>query len=143
MAKLDFREKWVLVTGASSGLGREMARYLAKKENAHLVIAARRKERLQALKQEIEAACNSRVEVLEADVSSAEGVDQLFKKSIRDVWEKGITIRTEYDHPGDLPGKGDLYANQRSYFGICFLVFCHIGFISIKLSVPRFFCCRR
>jgi len=83
MAKLNFREKWVLVTGASSGLGREMARCLAEKEGAHLVIAARRKERLQALKQEIEAACNSRVEVLEADVGSAEGVDQLFKKAVK------------------------------------------------------------
>lgn len=82
MAKLNFKKKWVLVTGASSGLGREMARYLAEKENAHLVIAARRKERLQALKQEIESTCNSRVEVLEADVGSTEGVDQLFKKSI-------------------------------------------------------------
>jgi short-subunit dehydrogenase len=82
MAKLNFKEKWVLVTGASSGLGREMARYLAEKEKAHLVIAARRNERLQALKQEIESICNSRVEVLEADVGSTKGVDQLFKKSI-------------------------------------------------------------
>lgn len=82
MAKLNFRDKWILVTGASSGLGREIARYLATKEKANLVIAARRKERLENLKKEIESSGNTRVEVVKADISTIEGVDQLFKKSI-------------------------------------------------------------
>ncbi len=34
MAQLNFENKWVLITGASSGLGREIARYMAKHEHA-------------------------------------------------------------------------------------------------------------
>jgi len=50
MAKLNFKNKWVLVTGASSGLGRAIALYMAKKEYANLVVAARRTELLEQLK---------------------------------------------------------------------------------------------
>ncbi len=38
-----------LITGASSGIGRDMARYLASK-NIDLILVARRKERLEDLK---------------------------------------------------------------------------------------------
>ena len=43
-----------LVTGASAGIGTEFARYHAEK-GGDLIIAARRKETLEALKAEIEA----------------------------------------------------------------------------------------
>jgi len=98
MAQLNFENKWVLITGASSGLGREIARYMAKHEHAHLVIAARRRERLEALKQEIESAGNTRVEVLETDLDRKEEVDRLFEKAtaIADIYgvinNAGITV---------------------------------------------------
>ena len=82
MAKLNFENKWVLVTGASSGLGRAIARRLAEKEKAHLVIAARRKERLEQLKTEIESANNIRVEVISVDLSSNEGIEHLFNRAV-------------------------------------------------------------
>jgi len=47
--------KVAIITGASAGIGRACARALAD-EGAHLVLTARRKERLAQLKQEIEAA---------------------------------------------------------------------------------------
>lgn len=81
MAKLNFKDRWVLVTGASSGLGREIARCMAKQEKAHLVITARRKERLEALKKEIESSGNTRVKVLQTDLSRTDEVDQLFKNA--------------------------------------------------------------
>ena len=81
MAKLNFKDRWVLVTGASSGLGREIARCMAKQEKAHLVITARRKERLEALKKEIESAGNTHVKVLQTDLSQTNEVDQLFKNA--------------------------------------------------------------
>jgi hypothetical protein len=82
MAKLNFKDKWILITGASSGLGREMARLLAKQEKAHLVITARRKERLEDLKKEIEASGNTRVEILQADLSNNDDVELVFKKAV-------------------------------------------------------------
>jgi NADP-dependent 3-hydroxy acid dehydrogenase YdfG len=47
--------KVAIITGASAGIGRACARALAG-EGAHLVLTARRKERLAQLKREIEAA---------------------------------------------------------------------------------------
>jgi NADP-dependent 3-hydroxy acid dehydrogenase YdfG len=49
------QNKVALITGASSGIGRACARALAG-EGARLGITARRRERLEALKQEVEAA---------------------------------------------------------------------------------------
>jgi len=55
MKALDFNGKLIVVTGASSGLGREIVRILALKERAHVVAAARRRDRLEELKAETEA----------------------------------------------------------------------------------------
>ena len=41
MSKLQFKNKWVLVTGASSGLGEEMARQLAYQRVAHESVASK------------------------------------------------------------------------------------------------------
>ena len=64
-----------LITGASSGIGRDMARYLASK-NIDLILVARRKERLEDLKKE----CNVSVEIVELDLLKKENLYKLFKK---------------------------------------------------------------
>ena len=81
MAKLNFKNKWVLITGASSGLGRAIALYMAKKENANLVIAARRTERLEQLKKEIQSSGDSKVKIITVDLSQPGGAEDLFKKA--------------------------------------------------------------
>lgn len=81
MKKLDFRGKLVVVTGASSGLGREIARSLAIREGANLVVAARRRDRLEELKAEIEAHSTSRVHVAAIDLGTPQGVQALFQEA--------------------------------------------------------------
>ena len=71
----------MVVTGASSGLGREIARTLALNEHADLVVAARRGDRLAELKAEIESACGSKVHVVEVDLSRPDGADRLYRES--------------------------------------------------------------
>ena len=83
MSKLNFKNKWVVITGASSGLGKEIARYLAKYEKANLIIAARRVKKLENLKKEIEQDNNTKVEIVEVDLSQSEGVDFLFNRATK------------------------------------------------------------
>jgi short-subunit dehydrogenase len=73
---MEFRGRWVLVTGASSGLGQSFARKLAKKHGANIVAIARRKDRLEALKQELESEAHVEVHAIAADLSKLEDVDR-------------------------------------------------------------------
>ncbi len=67
MAEERFQEKVVVVTGASSGIGRALALRLAK-EGAFLALAARNAERLQALADECRA-LGGKAEAVPTDVS--------------------------------------------------------------------------
>ncbi len=81
MPSLDFAGKLVVVTGASSGLGREIALSLALRERAHVVAAARRRDRLEALKSEIESRSASRVHVVTVDLGAPDGPEALFAQA--------------------------------------------------------------
>ncbi len=83
MKRLDFKDKWVIVTGASSGLGEALAIELASKEKANLIITARRKDRLDSLKQKIENEFNTKVIVIESDLSDKKSLEKLYKESIK------------------------------------------------------------
>lgn len=65
-----------LITGASSGIGRDMARYLAKL-GYDLVIVARRKDLLEQLKNDL--ATNVKIECM--DLASSENCLQLFEEN--------------------------------------------------------------
>jgi short-subunit dehydrogenase len=65
-----------LVTGASSGIGAAVARNLAARGH-DCVLAARRKDRLEALAQEIEKAHGVRAHALVADLGARGGAEQL------------------------------------------------------------------
>ena len=81
MKHLDFKGKLVVVTGASSGLGREIARELALRDGADVAVAARRRDRLEQLKAEIEAQCASRVHLIPVDLGAPEGAHFLFQEA--------------------------------------------------------------
>jgi short-subunit dehydrogenase len=63
-----------LVTGASAGIGQSFADLLAR-EGHDLIVVARRRERLEALRDRLGAAHAAEVEILVADLATNEGVD--------------------------------------------------------------------
>lgn len=82
MNSMTLAGQWVLITGASSGLGKEMAVQLARDHHANLVLVARRLERLQALQSEIESHFGVDVRVIQADLSAPADVDRVYTESI-------------------------------------------------------------
>ncbi len=98
---MNFRSRWVLVTGASSGLGREIARDLALRHRANLVIAARRLSRLQALADELQQAAGVEVVPLAADLSREGDVENLFAQATegRDIY--AVVLNAGVTHFGE------------------------------------------
>lgn len=88
MQDMDFRGRWVLVTGASSGLGREMAVQLARRHGAHLVLVARRAATLEALAAELRRDAGVQCAVIAADLSRDEEVVRVFAEATagRDIY---------------------------------------------------------
>jgi short-subunit dehydrogenase len=66
-----------VVTGASSGIGAEIARELAGR-GQNLTLVARRRDRLQSLAEELGREHGVRAETIAADIASDEGRDGLF-----------------------------------------------------------------
>ena len=64
----------ILITGASSGIGRDMARYLSA-EGHKLLLVARRKDRLSELANELKDC-----EIFEVDLSAEENVFKLYEE---------------------------------------------------------------
>lgn len=77
MAIPALRGQRALVTGASSGLGVAFARELAA-AGAHLVVTARRKDRLETLAEELRAKHSIEVDVVAADLGKPEAARALF-----------------------------------------------------------------
>lgn len=69
-----------LITGASSGIGKEMAKYLASK-NIDLILIARRIERLEELKKELN---NVNVSIMSADLNNIDDVYKIYNEYSKD-----------------------------------------------------------
>src|SRR5260370_21584493 len=85
--RAEWRGEWALVTGASAGIGVALARELAA-GGTHLVLTARRKERLVDLSNELNTKHRVKTEVLVADLAQPGAPEQIFGFT----QEKGIEI---------------------------------------------------
>lgn len=70
-------EKYTLITGASSGIGYEMAKILAER-NQNLVLVARSIDILKGIKISFEATYQIKVKIIEKDLSSTSNAEALF-----------------------------------------------------------------
>lgn len=66
----------VLITGASSGIGEELARLFAK-DGAEVVLVARREEKLQELAKELESQYGTHATVIAMDLAKPDGAQKL------------------------------------------------------------------
>lgn len=69
-----------LITGASSGIGLELARQCAA-DGHDLIIAARRTERLHALAQELQSTFGAQVHVLQSDLTQPNAAAELWQRA--------------------------------------------------------------
>jgi len=75
---MDFKDKTVIITGGSEGVGAAAARAFAK-AGANLVLVARNKKNLETIADELRAI--TRVEIMAMDVSDTDACVNLFKKA--------------------------------------------------------------
>ena len=83
---VSIQEQIVVITGASSGIGASCAKMFAK-EGASLILAARRRDKLEAVATELKQAYRSKIYLLEVDVSDRQAVEASVA-SLPESWRK-------------------------------------------------------
>lgn len=113
---LDIRNKWALVTGASRGVGLQVARALASK-GCNLVIHSRKNEHTVPVAQQLSK--NVKVIQLEAELSDIEAVKEMAEKAEK--LSGGIDIL--YNNAGVMTAyRTDFYAATQDEYLKSFLV---------------------
>jgi short-subunit dehydrogenase len=96
----DGTGRTVLITGASGGIGREMA-FVFAKHHFDLVLVARNLQKLEELKKELEESCGVRVYLLSKDLSDENAAQEIYDE----VGKEGITVDQLVNNAG--AGKQD------------------------------------
>lgn len=91
----EWRGKWALVTGASAGIGKALAEELAA-GGTNLVLTARRKDRLEALAQNLASENRICTEIFVADLAEGNAPEQVFSYTR----EKGIQVEVLINNAG-------------------------------------------
>ncbi|VAX20796.1 3-oxoacyl-[acyl-carrier protein] reductase [hydrothermal vent metagenome] len=80
---IDLTGKWALITGASGGIGKDLA-WLFAKDGANLVLVARNASRLSEVKDEIEKKQGVNVITVVKDLTKLESADEIFSELERE-----------------------------------------------------------
>jgi len=91
----EWRGKWAVVTGASAGIGLELAKQLAE-GGTNLVLTARRLDRLQQLASDLASKHGIRAESLSVDLTRPEAPGEIFAATS----QKGIEIELLVNNAG-------------------------------------------
>jgi len=83
----DWKGNWALVTGASAGIGKALAEELAA-GGTHLLLTARRRDRLEELASRLRSKFRIQAEIFEADLAKPSAPQEIFNFT----QEKGIAI---------------------------------------------------
>lgn len=99
-------KKVALITGASSGIGKELANIHAEK-GGDLVIVARSKDKLDQLKQELESKHSVNVHVIQKDLSLQESSKEVYDE----VKQAGIEVEYLINNAG-FGGRGKFHERE-------------------------------
>jgi short-subunit dehydrogenase len=96
-------QKVAIITGASSGIGKELARIHAERGGA-LVIIARRKNKLEELREELETKHRVKVKVIVKDLTEPNAAKEIYNE----IKESGIEIHYLINNAG-FGGRGKFH----------------------------------
>lgn len=96
----NFRDKWCLISGASSGIGAEFARQLASR-GAKLVLVARRQDRLDQLATELASQHGTESQVVCLDLTEPNAISQLQTSTV-EVPVELLINNAGFGHYGDF-----------------------------------------
>ncbi len=103
----DLSQKVAVVTGASSGLGAQMAKALAER-GAQVALLARRTEKLQQVKQEIEANNQTQALAVTCDVTQPDQIKAAVQKTLDEFGQIDILVNNAGVAVVDTADKMDL-----------------------------------
>jgi len=138
MFKRGFREKVVIITGASRGLGRELALQFAK-QGAWLSLASRNVGQLESVAAEC-LGLGTRVLIVPTDVSDKSQCQNLIDKTLRQFYQIDVlinnastSIRTHFEDIQDVSLLEEMM--QVNYFGSMYCT--HYALPSLKRNKGR------
>lgn len=88
---MNLKEKVVIITGASSGIGKAIVQQVAE-QGAHLVLVARREETLQEIAKNLKHRFDTQALVMAMDVTQPENIEQLVSHTLAEFGRIDILV---------------------------------------------------